>query len=102
MLGRLESGMEEFETCSRLGIGNGGVRAMFEACNRKLKSSSKVRGLESGMEEFEQSSKLGIGNGSVRGKFRRSIVAPPLRHWCGSQTAPPTDGNGACPLRHLY
>ena len=53
MFRRLESEKEEFETRSKLGIGNGGVRAKFEACNLKLKSSSKVRCLESGMEEFE-------------------------------------------------
>ena len=45
-----------------LGIGNGGVRAKFEACNQKWRSSSQVRGLESEMEEFELSSRLGIGN----------------------------------------
>ena len=49
--------MEEFEPSSRLGIGNGGVRAQFR------------RG-ESGMEEFEQSSRLGIGKERVRVKFR--------------------------------
>ena len=49
----LESGMEDFDPSSRLGIGNGGVRAHF-------------RCLESGMKEFEQSSMLGIGNGRVR------------------------------------
>ena len=49
--------MEEFEASSKLGIGNGGVRAKF-------------RILDSGMEEFEASSKLGIGNGDVRAKFR--------------------------------
>ena len=48
--------MEEFEPSSRLGIGNSGVRAKFDACNRKWRSSSQVRSLESGMEEFEQSS----------------------------------------------
>ena len=91
---RLESEMEEFEPSSdawnrkwwsssqvpTLGIGNGGVRAKFEDCNRKIeefesnsdawnrdwKSSSKVLGLDSGMEEFESSSWLGIGNGRVR------------------------------------
>ena len=63
--------MEEFEPSSRLGIGNGGVRAKFEAWNREWRSSSQVRGLESGMEEFEPSSRLGIGNGGVRAKFRR-------------------------------
>ena len=47
--------MEEFEPSSRLGIGNGGVRAKFDACNRKWRSSSQVRSLESGMEEFEPS-----------------------------------------------
>ena len=36
-----------------LGIRNGRVRAKFDAWNRKLRSSSLVRGLESGMEEFE-------------------------------------------------
>ena len=44
----LESEMEEFEPSSKLGIGNGGVRAKF-------------RSLESEMEEFETSSRLGIG-----------------------------------------
>ena len=63
--------MEEFETSSKLGIGNGGVRVKFQDWNRKFKISSKVRGLESGMEEFEPSSRLGIGNGEVREKFRR-------------------------------
>ena len=48
--------MEEFEPSSRLGIGNGGVRAKF-------------RRMESGMEEFELSSRIGIGNGGVRAKF---------------------------------
>ena len=47
--------MEEFEESSRLGITNGGVRAKFEACNRKWRISSQVRYFESGMEEFEQS-----------------------------------------------
>ena len=42
--------MEEFEPSSRLGIGNGGVRAQF-------------RRLESGMEKFEPSSMNGNGNG---------------------------------------
>ena len=55
MFRRLESGMEEFEPSSKLGIGNGGVRAKF-------------RRLESEIEEFEASSKLGIGNGGVRAK----------------------------------
>ena len=50
--------MEVFETSSRLGIGNGGIRAKF--CR-----------LESEMEEFEPSSRLGIVNGvGVRAKFR--------------------------------
>ena len=40
---RLESGMEEFESSSKLGIENGGVE-------------SKFRHLESGMAEFEPSS----------------------------------------------
>ena len=44
--------MEEFESSSMLGIGNGGVRAKF-------------RLLESGMEEIETSSLLGIGNEGV-------------------------------------
>ena len=62
--------MEEFESSSMLGIGNGGVRTKFQ-------------NLELGMVEFEPSSKLGIGNegiwsqvptleignGRVRGKF---------------------------------
>ena len=48
--------MEEFEARSKLGIGNGKVRAKF-------------RRLESGMEEFEESSRLRIGNGGVRDKF---------------------------------
>ena len=69
-----------------LGIGNGGVRAQFEAWNRKFrrssqvptlgivngmewKSSSQVRCFESGIEEFEPSSRLGIGKGGVRAKF---------------------------------
>ena len=65
----LESGMEEFEPSSWLGIGNGGVRAKFKAWNRKWKSSSQVlcwnrewrsssqvRILESEMEEFKPSS----------------------------------------------
>ena len=125
----LESGKEEFETSSKLGIRNGGVRAKFEAWNRKWRSSSQVlvlesvmeefqqssdswnrewkssrqvRGFESGMEKFEPNSNLGIGNGGDRAKFRCSIVAPPLRHSCRSQTALPTHGNGACPLRHLH
>ena len=54
-----------------LGIGNGRVRAKFEALNREWRSSSQVLGLESGMEEFEASSRFGIGNGGVRAKFRR-------------------------------
>ena len=44
--------MEEFEQRSRLGIGNGGVRA-------------KLRCLESGMEVFETSSRFGIRNREV-------------------------------------
>ena len=35
----LESGMEEFEPSSMLGIGNGKVRAKFEAWNREWRSS---------------------------------------------------------------
>ena len=49
--------MEEFEPSSRLGIGNGGVRAKFEAWNRKWRSLSKVPSHE-------------IGNGRVRVKFK--------------------------------
>ena len=44
--------MEEFESSSKLGIGNGVVPAKF-------------RYVESGMAEFEPSSKRGIGNGGV-------------------------------------
>ena len=44
--------MEEFKPSSKLGIGNGGVRAKFLS-------------LESGIEEFEQCSKLGFGNVGV-------------------------------------
>ena len=51
-----ESEMEEFAPSSRLGIGNGGVRAKFEAWNRKWRSSSQVP-------------TLGIENGGVRAKF---------------------------------
>ena len=57
--------MEEFEPSSMFGIGNGGVRVMFEAWNRKWRSSNLVRCLESEIEEFEQSSRFGIGNGGV-------------------------------------
>ena len=49
--------MEEFETSSRLGIGNRGVRAKFLS-------------LESGIEEFELSSRLGNSNVGVRAKFK--------------------------------
>ena len=55
----LESGMEEFETSSKLEIGNGGVRAKLDAWNRKWRSSSQVP-------------TLGIGNGRVRDKFEVS------------------------------
>ena len=55
----LESGMEEFKPSSRLGIGNGGVRAKFEDLNRKWRSSSQVLTLE-------------IENGRVRDKFEAS------------------------------
>ena len=62
--------MEEFESSSRLGIWNVGVRTKFEywnpkwwslskssdARNREWKSSRQVRSLESGMQEFELSS----------------------------------------------
>ena len=53
--------MEEFELSSRLGIGNGGVRAKFEAWNRKWRSLSKVPS-------------LGIGNGKIRGKFELDLT----------------------------
>ena len=53
----LESEMEEFEPISKLGIGNGGVRAKFEAWNRKWRRSRPVP-------------TLGIGNGRVRAKFK--------------------------------
>ena len=56
MFRRLESGMEAFEQSSMLGIGNGGLRAKFDAWNRERRSSSQVRCLESEMEEFEPSS----------------------------------------------
>ena len=56
MFRRLESEKGEFETRSKLGIGNGGVRAKF-------------RLLESGKEEFEPSSRFGIRNGGVRFKL---------------------------------
>ena len=49
--------MEEFDTSSMLGIGNGGVRAKF-------------RHLDSEMEEFELSLMLEIGYGGVLAKFR--------------------------------
>ena len=39
---RLESGMEVFDPSSRLVIGNGGVRAKFDAWNRKWRSLSQV------------------------------------------------------------
>ena len=48
--------MEEFVTSSKLGFGNGGVRAKFAAWNRKCRSSSQVLSLELEMEEFEPSS----------------------------------------------
>ena len=48
--------MEEFETSSMFGIGNGGV-------------SAKFRSVELGMEDFERSSMLVFGNGGVRTKF---------------------------------
>ena len=40
--------MEDFELSSRLGIGNGEVRAKFEVWNRKLRSSIQVSTLEIG------------------------------------------------------
>ena len=75
MFRRLESGMEEFKPSSRLEIGNGGVRAKFNARNRKWRISiqtktlgngnagvrAKFRSSESGMEEFEPSSRLESG-----------------------------------------
>ena len=112
----LESGMEKFESSSRLLIGNGGVRVQVEALNRKLRSSSQLL-------------MLGIGNGRVvyvgshlikialetytllppansTKEFRAyeviSIVATPLRHSSGSQSAAPIHGNGTCPLRHPH
>ena len=48
--------MEDFEPSSRLGIGNGRVRAKFEAWNRKWRSLSHVP-------------TLGFRNGRVRAKF---------------------------------
>ena len=54
---RLESGMEEFEPSSKLAIGNGGVRAKFDAWNPKWRSSI-------------QNITLGIGNGGVRANVR--------------------------------
>ena len=57
MFRRLESGKEEFETSSKLGIGNGGVRAKFEAWNRKWGS-------------YIQSITLGFGNEGVRANAR--------------------------------
>ena len=48
--------MEEFETSSKLGFENGGVRAKFAAWNRKWRSLSQVQSLESEIEEFEPSS----------------------------------------------
>ena len=48
--------MEEFESSSRLGIGN-------------LKDLAMLRFLEFEMEEFELSSRLGIGNGGVQAQF---------------------------------
>ena len=49
--------MEEFETSSRLGFGNGGVRAKFEDWNPKWRSSIQII-------------TLGIGNGGVRANVR--------------------------------
>ena len=59
--------MEEFESSSEawnrglskvptLRIGNGRVRAKFEAWSQEWRSSSQVRGLESEMQVFEPSS----------------------------------------------
>ena len=48
--------MEEFEPCSRFGIGIGEVRAKFEGWYRKRRSLSKVP-------------TFGIGNVRVRAKF---------------------------------
>ena len=116
----LESGMEKFESSSRLLIGNGGVRVQVEALNRKL--NRKLR-------SSSQLLMLGIGNGRVvyvgshlikialetytllppansTKEFRPyeviSIVATPLRHSSGSQSAAPNHGNGTCPLRHPH
>ena len=77
--------MEVFEPSSTLVIGNGGVRAKFEAWNRKWRSSSRVPTLEIGnggvlvkfdswnrkSRSLSQLPTLGIGNGGVRAKFRR-------------------------------
>ena len=54
---RLESEKEEFETSSRLGIGNGRVLPMFEAWIPKWRSSIQII-------------TLGIGNGGVRANVR--------------------------------
>ena len=48
----LESGLQEFERSSRLGVVIGGVRTQFETCRRDCRSSNPVRVLESGLEEF--------------------------------------------------
>ena len=61
----LESGLKEFEPSSRLGDWIGGVRAQFEVCSRDCRSSSPVRGLEPGLEEFEPTSGLGDWIGGV-------------------------------------
>ena len=75
--------MEEFEASSKLGIGNGRVRAKFrhmesgmeelapssDTWNREWRSSSIVRSLESEMKMSSQVPTLEIGNGRVRGKF---------------------------------
>ena len=48
MLRFLELEMEDFELSSKLGIGNGEVRAKFERWNRKWWSSSQSPTLEIG------------------------------------------------------
>ena len=108
--------MEEFEQRSKLGIGNGGVRAKFEVWNRKLRSSSQLLmlGIGNGRVVYVGSHLIKIAletyslqppANSIK-EFRAyeviSIVAPPLRHSSGSQSAAPIHGNGTCPLRHLH
>ena len=54
--------MEELEPSSMLIIGNGGVRAKFEAWNRKWRSSRPVPTLGIGNGKFELSLTIGNGN----------------------------------------